>query len=201
MLGEKPGFTPERATNVMCLMCLVALAGLTFKTYCGVRYIGYGDDECYKRSGERIFRLGEMAGALLRKLFMSSASSAIGTGTVLGMHSALSPAEAPSIQGDLREAHVDESKNWLKVDFSGASTFFFIALVISICLIIAITIPCCCGCTPHKLKRKKEEEEWKKEVRKLMDQRKEDVEYGLEAEGWTEINKGKGPRLVDPSGV
>ena len=132
---------------------------------------------------------------------MSSASSAIGTGTVLGMHSALSPAEAPSIQGDLREAHVDESSNWLKVDFSGASTFFFIALVISICLIMAITIPCCCRCTPHKIKRKKEEENWKKEVRKLMEQRKEDVEYGLEAEGWTEINKGKGPRLVDPSGV
>ena len=75
---------------------------------------------------------------------MSSASSAIGTGTVLGMHSALSP-DAPAIQGDLRQANVDESKNWLKIDFSGASTFFFIALVISICLILGITLPCCCG--------------------------------------------------------
>ena len=201
MLGEKLGFTPWPATNVMCLMCLVVLTGLIFKTYCGVRYIGYGDDTCYRRAGERIFRLGEMAGAILKKIFMSSASSAIGTGTVLGMHSALSP-DAPTIQGDLREAHVDESKNWLKVDFSGASTFFFIALVISICLILGITLPCCCGCTPHKIKRKREEEKWKKEVRNLMEQRnKEDAEFGLEAEGWTEINKGKGPRLVDPSGV
>ena len=94
------------------------------------------------------------------------------------------------------------SKNLLKIDFSGASTFFFIALVISICLILAITLPCCCGCTPHKIKRKREEEKWKTEVRDLMEQRNsEDAELGLEAEGWVEVNKGKGPRLVDSSGV
>ena len=59
MLGEEPGFTPQRTTNVMCLMWLVALGGLTIKTYCAVRYIGYGDDECYSRCGEKIFKLGE----------------------------------------------------------------------------------------------------------------------------------------------
>ena len=72
-----------------------------------------------------------MAGAMIKKLFMSSASSAIGTGTVLGVHSALAP-ETPSIQGsDLRQATVDESKNLMKIDMSGASSFFMIALVIT----------------------------------------------------------------------
>ena len=113
----------------------------------------------------------------------------------------LAPA-APAIQGDLRQANVDESKNLMKIDFSGASSFFFIALVISICLILSITLPCCCGCMPHKIKRKREEEKWKTEVRELMEQRnREDAELGLEAEDWQEVKKGKGPRLVDSSGV
>ena len=180
---------------------LMSIGGLIIKIYCAVRYLGYGDDKCYSRFGEGIFKLSEMAGALIKKLFMSSASSAIGTGTVLGMHSALAPA-APAIQGDLRQANVDESKNLMKIDMSGASSFFFIALVITICLLLFITLPCCCGCTPHKIKRKREEEKWKKEVRELMEQRnREDAELGLEAEDWQEVKKGTGPRLVDSSGV
>ena len=182
-------------------MCLVSIGGLIIKIHCAVRYLGYGDDRCYARFGKVIFKLSEMAGALIKKLFMSSASSAIGTGTVLGVHSALAP-ETPTIQGDLRQASVDESKNLMKIDMSGASSFFFIALVITICLLLFITLPCCCGCTPHKMRKKREEEKWKKEVRELMEQRnREDAELGLEAEDWQEVKKGTGPRLVDASGV
>ena len=70
-----------------------------------------------------LFYLYEMAGAVIRKLFMklfmSSASSAIGTGTVLGISSAMAPA-APSIQGsDIRDAKVDDSKNLMKFDLEG----------------------------------------------------------------------------------
>ena len=93
-----------------------------------------------------------MAGALFRKLFMSLASSAIGTGTVLGIHGAMAP-EAPSIQGsDLRDATVDESKNLMKINMTSGTSFFMIALVILICLLVVITVPmCCCGCSPHKI--------------------------------------------------
>jgi len=65
-----------------------------------------------------LYYLYQMA-AYIRKLFMSSASSAIGTGTVLGIHSAMAPA-APSIQGsDIRDAKVDDSKNLMKFDLDG----------------------------------------------------------------------------------
>ena len=76
-----------------------------------------------------LYYLYQMA-AYIRKLFMSSASSAIGTGTVLGIHSAMAPA-APSIQGsDIRDAKVDDSKNLMKFDFYGGSSFFMIMLMI-----------------------------------------------------------------------
>ena len=181
----------------------MSIGGIIIKIYCAVRYFGYGDDRCFARGGKVLYKLYEMAGAMIKKLLMSSASSAIGTGTVLGVHSALAP-ETPSIQGsDLRQATVDESKNLMKIDMSGASSFFMIALVITICLLLFITLPmCCCGCSPHKLRKKREEEKWKKEVRELMEQRnREDAELGLEAEDWQEVKKGTGPRLVDASGV
>ena len=54
---------------------------------------------------------GKGIGALFKKLFMSSASSAISTGTVLSMHSAMAPEEPTFQRSDLREATVDESKN------------------------------------------------------------------------------------------
>ena len=47
-------------------------------------------------------------GALIKKLFISSASSAIGTGTVLGLHGAMAPDEATFQSSDLSEATVDE---------------------------------------------------------------------------------------------
>ena len=180
----------------------MSIVGIIIQIYCAVKYFGYGDDRCIARFGKVIFKLYEMAGALIKKLFMSSASSAIGTGTVLGVHSALAP-ETPTIQGDLRQASVDESKNLMKIDMSGASSFFFIALVITICLLLFITLPMCCyGCSPHKLRKKREEEKWKKEVRELMEQRnREDAKLGLEAEDWQEVKKVTGPRLVDASGA
>ena len=100
----------------------MSIGGIIIKIYCAVRYFGYGDDRCFARGGKVLYKLYEMAGAMIKKLFMSSASSAIGTGTVLGVHSALAP-ETPSIQGsDLRQATVDESKNLMKIDMSGASS-------------------------------------------------------------------------------
>ena len=76
----------------------MSIGGIIIRIYCAVRYFGYGDDRCFARGGKVLYKLYEMAGAMIKKLFMSSASSAIGTGTVLGVHSALAP-KTPSIQG------------------------------------------------------------------------------------------------------
>ena len=123
-----------------------------------------------------LFYLYEMAGAVIRKLFMklfmSSASSAIGTGTVLGIHGAMAPA-APSIQGsDIRDAKVDESKNLMKFDLDGGSSFFMIVLMILIFLVVIVVMPMyCCGCSPYKLCKKRKEEKWKREVLQMLEQR------------------------------
>ena len=113
-----------------------------------------------------------MARAMIRKLFMSSASSAIGTGTVLGIHGAMEPA-APSIQGsDMRDAKVDESNNLMKFDLDGGSSFFIIVLMILIFLVVIVVMPMyCCGCSPYKLCKKRKEDKWKRQVLQMLEQR------------------------------
>ena len=119
-----------------------------------------------------LYYVYQMGAAIFRKLFMSSASSAIGTGTVLGISSAMAPA-APSIQGsDIRDAKVDDSKNLMKFDLDGGSSFFMIVLMILIFLVVIVVMPMyCCGCSPYKLRQKRKEEKWKWEFRQMMEQR------------------------------
>ena len=118
-----------------------------------------------------LYYLYQMA-AYIRKLFMSSASSAIGTGTVLGIHAAMAP-DAPSIQGsDITDAKVDDSNNLMKFDFDGGSSFFMIVLILLIFLVVIVVMPmCCCGCSPYKLCKKRKEEKWKREVLQMLEQR------------------------------
>ena len=113
-----------------------------------------------------------MVNAWIRKLFMSSASSAIGTGTVLGIHGAMAP-DAPSIEGsDIRDAKVDDSNNLMKFDFDGGSSFFMIVLILLIFLVVIVVMPMyCCGCSPYKLCKKRKEEKWKREVLQMLEQR------------------------------
>jgi len=115
---------------------------------------------------------------LIKKLFMSSSSSAIGTGTVLGMHAAMAP-DAPSIQGsEIRDAKVDDSKNLMKFDFDAGSSFFIIVLMILIFVVLVIVIPMyCCGCTPYKLCKKRKEDKFQREILEMIKQRNsKDVE-------------------------
>ena len=134
-----------------------------------------------------------MVNAWIRKLFMSSASSAIGTGTVLGIHGAMAP-DAPSIEGsDIRDAKVDDSNNLMKFDFDGGSSFFMIVMILLIFLVVIVVMPMyCCGCSPYKLCKKRKEEKWKREVRQMLEQRNrldvEPVERGqLLGRGTTEV--------------
>ena len=98
-------------------------------------------------------------GALFKKLFMSSASSAIGTGMVLGMHSAMSPSDPTFQRSDLWDANVDESRNMLKVNMDGSSSCFAITLFALMILVIMVIIATCCGCLPSKLAKRRQEEE------------------------------------------
>ena len=127
--------------------------GIIRQLWCAIKYAVYGDNYCVGRTGRTVYKMGKVIGTLFRKLFMSSASSAIGTGTVLGIHGAMAPEEA-SIQGsDLRDAIVDESRNLMKINMDGSMSYFMISLVILICLLVVMTVPmCCCGCSPHKLR-------------------------------------------------
>ena len=119
-----------------------------------------------------LYYVYQMAGAMIRKLFMSSASSAIGTGTVLGIHRAMAPA-APSIQGsDIKNAEVDDSKNLMKFDFYGGTSFFMIMLMILIFLVVIVVMPVyCCGCSPYKRRQKRNEKKWKLELVQMIEQR------------------------------
>ena len=98
---------------------------------------------------------------------------------------------------------MDESRNMLKVDMDGS--YFAIALLVLLCLVVMVTITICCGCSPSKMAKRRQEEEWKDEIRGMMEKRNAgDAEVGLEAEGWSKIQNGfsKGktsPRLVEGS--
>ena len=146
-----------------------------------------------KKMRRVLYYLYEMAGAVIRKLFMSSASSAIGTGTVLGIHGAMAP-DAPSIEGsDIRDAKVDDSNNLMKFNFDGGSSFFMIVMILLIFLVVIVVMPMyCCGCSPYKLCKKRKEEKWKREIRQMLEQRNrldvEPVERGqLLGRGTTEV--------------
>jgi len=101
-----------------------------------------------------------MGAAIFRKLFMSSASSALGTGAAIGISNAVAPA-APSIQGsNITSADVDDSKNLMKFDFYGGTSFFIIMLMILIYLVVIVVMPVyCCVVLPIQTTPK---EEWKK---------------------------------------
>ena len=136
--------------------------------------------------------------ALFRKWFMSSTSSAVGTGTVLGLHSALSPRESAFKGSDMREAHLDESKNLVKVTMDSTTSYFKIVIgAILVLLLVGAIAICCCGWSPTKATRREKEERWKEEVQTMMIKNKKgDVELGHEMEGWLDVKK-PGPKLAE----
>ena len=135
--------------------------------------------------------------AMLRKLFMSTTSIAVGTGTVLDIHSAIAPSE-PAFQGsDLRDARVDESKNLMKVNMDATTSYFTIVVFAILLLLLIGTIAICCGWSPSKFAKREREERWKEEIRVMMQNRnKANAELSLDAEGWTNVKK-TGPKLVE----
>ena len=141
----------------------------------------------------------------MKKWIMSSTSSTVGTGTVLGLHSAMSPEEAKIQDSTLNYPRIDDSRSMVKFDMDGSTGYFTISMFALVFLIMRGAISMCCGCSPSRMARRKQEEEWKSEIKEMMEKRNQsEVETGLEAEGWTEVNGGPGtkgtgglPRLVE----
>ena len=119
-----------------------------------------------------LYYVYQMGAAIFRKLFMSSASSALGTGAAIGISNAVAPA-APSIQGsNITSAEVDDLNNLMKFDFYGGTSFFMIMLMILIFLVVIVVMPVyCCGCSPYKRRQKRNEKKWKLELVQMIEQR------------------------------
>ena len=172
--------------------------------YCFVKWSFTGINPYQEARVRALEMAGKGVSTLVKKLFMSSASSTIGTGTVLGIHGAMAPEEARFQDSTLNEAKIDDSRNMFKVDKDGSTGYFAIALFILLCLIAMGAISVCCGCSPSRMAKRRQEEEWKEEIRGMMMKKNlAEAELGLEAEGWNEVNNGPGtkgitgPRLVD----
>ena len=135
------------------------MIGIIRQLYCIIRWGVTGENYCVIQRARSLEMAGKGIGALIKKLFMSSASSTIGTGTVLGLHSAMAPDEATFQSSDLSEATVDESRNMLKVDMDGSTSYFAIALLVLLCLVVMVATTMCCGCSPPKMAKRRQEEE------------------------------------------
>ena len=115
---------------------------------------------------------------------MSSASRAVGTGTILGLHSALAPEEAKIQDSNLYNPQIDDSSAIIKFNMDGANGYFAIAMFFLVFLMVLTAISLCCGCSPSRLAKKRQEEAWKAEIKEMMQKNnKVEVEEGLEAEG------------------
>ena len=72
----------------------------------------------------------------------------------------------------MTSAEVDDSKNLMKFDFYGGTSFFMIMLMILIFLVVIVVMPVyCCGCSPYKRRQKRNEKKWKLELLQMIEQR------------------------------
>ena len=83
---------------------------------------------CYCKRLQRLEMAGKDLGAVIRKLFMSSVSSTMGIGTVLGLHAAMLPKEARIQDSTQYNPTIDESKSLMKIDFVRGQGYLAIAL-------------------------------------------------------------------------
>ena len=86
--------SPERAAQGPLPARPPMLLGFIRLLYCIIRWGVTGVNYCAEVRARNLEMAGKGIGALIKKLFMSLASSAIGTGTVLGLHGAIAPEEA-----------------------------------------------------------------------------------------------------------
>ena len=107
--------------------------------------------------------------AAAQKLAVNTASSAAGTGAVLGLHNALAPAEVhPQVLHSFQPS-VHEAKGLVNLDLEGgsASILFYISAVFTV---LGLLLVCCSGCSPRYLYKKRQE---KRRYQELMERTNE----------------------------
>ena len=127
--------------------------------YCFVKWGFTGTNPCQEARVRVLEMAGKGISTNVKNLFMSSASSAIGTGTVLGIHGAMAPEEARFQDSTLNEAKIDDSRNMFKVDMDGSTGYFAIALFILLCLVAMGAISVCCGSSQSRMAKRRQQEE------------------------------------------
>ena len=114
---------------------------------------------CHKARRLGIEMANKGLAALVKKLFMPSASSAERTGTVLGLHSAMSPEEAKIQDSTLNYPRIDDSRAMVKFDMDGSTGYFAIAMFALVLLVMMTGISLCFGCSLSRMAKRKQEEE------------------------------------------
>ena len=98
----------------------------------------------YQIQREQRINMTKSMAAAFKKLFMSSASSAVGTGTVLEIHSATAPEEARIQDSNLYNPQIDDSSAIIKFNMDGANGYFAIAMFFLVFLMVLTAISLCC---------------------------------------------------------
>ena len=145
----------------------------------------------------------EMASGIwtaLHKIAVNTASSAAGTGAVLGMHSAMAPDPASPATGWYQPTAIEE-KGLVNFQFRGATSFYVIS---ALALLLGICFACCCSpraCSTSFWRKRRADRKLENEVadltRRLEANRKEPedrMEDGLGEGGRTWRSQNPRPR-------
>ena len=102
----------------------------------------------------------------LRKIAVNTASSAAGTASVLGIHSATSPAPPPPATGGYQPTVIEERGLINFGQFGGTTSFFVIS---ALALLLGVLFACCCSsrCTTAFWRRKRAKRRLENEVADL----------------------------------
>ena len=117
--------------------------------------------QCSKIGKIPYTRFGEMPGAgifaAIKKIMINTASSAAGTGAVLGVHGAMSP-DTPQFDHAYQPT-ARKNSGFINVDLEGGPSFIVISVV---AILVAILLGVCCrkasSCSSTKRKQKRIQE-------------------------------------------
>ena len=104
--------------------------------YCIVKWGITGINPCHEARRLGIEMANKGLSSLVKKLFMLSPSSTVGTGTVLGLHGAISPEQAKIQDSTLNYPRIDDSRAMVKFDMDGLTRYFTISMFALVFLIM-----------------------------------------------------------------
>ena len=134
---------------------------------------GFRDREIARKgqTGESGVKSGMSQGlwGAVRKMAVNTASSAAGTGAVLGVHSAFAPPDGHPKVLDSQIYHPTFKSNKLFIDleFGEGASYFTIAIGALSLALMGLCAASYCGCSPKAWQERKEREEFKQRMKEL----------------------------------